>query len=161
MKPRLRRFFQGLDIVLRRVATAALIGMFALVVVQVVTRYVFGTPPFFTEEVARYFMIWMTLLATACAVHDRSHINIEFLPQVLAAYSPRMHAALNLLLDVMAAFLFVLILIFGADLVIFSLGQRSEGVRIPMALPHLVIPIAFAAAFAFAISRALCLKDPE
>jgi TRAP-type C4-dicarboxylate transport system permease small subunit len=32
----------------------------------------------FTEELARYLMIWMALLAVSCEIAHREHIGVEF-----------------------------------------------------------------------------------
>ena len=69
---------RALDRGLRLAAALCLAGMFALIVAQVVLRYGGGGVPVFTEEVARYAMIWMALLASAVAAREGSHIRIDF-----------------------------------------------------------------------------------
>ena len=36
---------------------------------QVVTRYIFASPPIWTEELARYAMVWAGMLGASCAFH--------------------------------------------------------------------------------------------
>lgn len=50
------------DAVLFRIAAFALILLVAVVLLQVVARYVFFQPPVWTEEASRYLMIWAGLL---------------------------------------------------------------------------------------------------
>ncbi|MDQ2095563.1 TRAP transporter small permease [Rhodalgimonas zhirmunskyi] len=46
----------------RRVAVFVVCVMFLTVVVQIIARYVFSSPPVWTEDVARYAMVWTGLL---------------------------------------------------------------------------------------------------
>lgn len=50
------------DTVLRWATVGFLTALVGLVVLQVVARYVFASPPAWTEEMARYAMIWAGLL---------------------------------------------------------------------------------------------------
>lgn len=61
----------GLGLVLDRIAlTGAVLGLLAMVaavVVQIIGRYIFAEPPFWTEELARYAMIWAGCLGATVA----------------------------------------------------------------------------------------------
>lgn len=46
----------------RRVAVLAVGLMLVTVIIQIVARYVFSSPPVWTEDVARYAMVWTGLL---------------------------------------------------------------------------------------------------
>lgn len=48
-------------------AKTALVGMVCVVMVQVVSRYGLRQPPVWTEELARYLMVWGGLLGTTAA----------------------------------------------------------------------------------------------
>ncbi len=56
----------------RRVAVLAVAGMFITVMIQVVARYVFSSPPIWTEDVARYMMVWTGLLGATLSFKTRS-----------------------------------------------------------------------------------------
>jgi TRAP-type C4-dicarboxylate transport system permease small subunit len=137
-----------------RIAAALCLGvMFALVVAQVVLRYSGGGVPVFTEEAARYAMIWMALLATAVAAREGSHIRIDFVPMGLAARAPAWGRALEFLLDLIAMGVFVTLIIEGIDMVQFSASQRSEGLRVPLSWPYSALPLSFGFAALFALAR--------
>ena len=53
------------------VGTVMLVAMTAMVVVQIIGRYVLATPPSWTEEAARYLLVWLSFLGATCAFHDR------------------------------------------------------------------------------------------
>lgn len=58
----LDRLSAGLDRLMRVAAGIFLLAMVATIGLQVVARYVFSSPPPWTEEVARYAMVWVGLL---------------------------------------------------------------------------------------------------
>lgn len=57
----------ALDRVCLTLAKAALIAMVAVIMLQVVARYGLRSPPVWTEELARYLMVWGGLLGATAA----------------------------------------------------------------------------------------------
>ncbi|MCO5145356.1 MAG: TRAP transporter small permease subunit [Aquamicrobium sp.] len=57
----------GLDRVCLLLAKAALVGMVCVIMLQVVSRYGLRQPPAWTEELARYLMVWGGLLGATAA----------------------------------------------------------------------------------------------
>lgn len=56
------RLSDGLDRVVRWATVGFLVVLVAVVILQVIARYIFASPPAWTEEIARYAMIWAGLL---------------------------------------------------------------------------------------------------
>ncbi len=65
------------DKILKAFASVLLVGMTAVVLVQISNRYFFGSPLAWTEEVARLAFIWITPLGAFFALRGNSHIAIE------------------------------------------------------------------------------------
>lgn len=57
----------GLDRLCRIAASAAFVLMIVLIIIQVVARYLLANPPAWTDEGARYAMVWGGLLGIAIA----------------------------------------------------------------------------------------------
>lgn len=57
----------AVDRVCLTLAKAALLGMVAAIAVQIVARYGLRSPPSWTEELARYLMVWGGLLGASAA----------------------------------------------------------------------------------------------
>ncbi|MFV0386669.1 TRAP transporter small permease [Paracoccus sp. (in: a-proteobacteria)] len=142
-----------IEAALRAVAALCLAAMFLLLIAQVVLRYAGGGVPVFTEEVARYAMIWMALLASAVAVREGSHIRIDLVPALLRHIAPWSGRALDVLLDLIGLAVFLILLREGIGIVEFAASQKSEGLRIPLSWPYLSIPLAFLFASLFALAR--------
>lgn len=62
MKQLIIQTSNALDALIFRIATIALVLLVAVVLLQVVARYLFFQPPVWTEEAARYLMIWAGLM---------------------------------------------------------------------------------------------------
>ena len=54
-------------------------GMIILCFLQVLFRYVFKISAPWTEELSRYFMVWLIFIGAAWAVHAQNHIEIDVL----------------------------------------------------------------------------------
>ncbi|MEY8828377.1 TRAP transporter small permease [Sedimentitalea sp. XS_ASV28] len=56
----------------RYAVIAALCIMFLTVMIQVLARYVFSSPPIWTEDIARYMMVWTGLLGATISFKTRT-----------------------------------------------------------------------------------------
>lgn len=61
-----------LHLIMRRVAVLAVCVMFITVVIQIIARYVFSSPPVWTEDIARYAMVWTGLLGATLSFKTQS-----------------------------------------------------------------------------------------
>lgn len=108
---------------------------------QVFTRFVVGTPSSFTDELARYLMIWVGVLGAAYVSGRNMHVAIDVLPmRVKKATQKKILKVVNSLI---IAFSFFALVIGGFRLVYITyvLGQHSPALQIPLAVVYLVIPI--------------------
>lgn len=65
------RISGALDVVASIVTSLAIVVLVATVLLQVVARYIFQQPPAYTEELARYSMIWAGLIGATMAFKRR------------------------------------------------------------------------------------------
>lgn len=138
---------------LRIIAALCLVALLALMLVQVALRYTAIGVPAFTEEIARYAMVWMALFASAVAVREGSHIRVDFVPIALTAVARPVGRVVEFLLDAVTLGICLVILWQGLDIVSFAAMQRSDGLRIPMSWPYSAMPVAFGFAALFALAR--------
>ena len=78
--------------------------VFLAIALQVVTRFVFSNPPFWTEEAARYLFVWLVAIGAAEAVRARSHIAMDIFALQLPI-RPRMILAILLNTTIIACLL--------------------------------------------------------
>jgi TRAP-type C4-dicarboxylate transport system permease small subunit len=112
--------------------------MAGVVFVEVLFRYALMLPLFWTEEFARYCLVWSSLLGAGVALKRGEHIAVTFFVDRIPG-GMRPHAAL--LVSVSIAFFLAVTLWGGVHLVILTRHQLSPAMRIPMAWPYLAIPI--------------------
>lgn len=56
----------------RRFAVFTVCGMFVTVMIQVIARYGFSSPPIWTEDIARYMMVWTGLLGATLSFKTKA-----------------------------------------------------------------------------------------
>jgi TRAP-type C4-dicarboxylate transport system permease small subunit len=117
---------------------AALAVMSALVLTQVVLRYVFAAPLVWAEEATVFLMIWVTFIGSGIAIRRNAHIAMTVVADRLPTGLARAVAAASQLAIV--AFLAV-VAWQGFRLAAFVADQPSPAMRIPMMWPYLAIPV--------------------
>lgn len=108
---------------------------------QVFTRFVMGTPSSFTDELARYLMIWVGILGAAYISGRRMHVAIDLLPTKLNKEGQiKLKMFVN---SIVILFCFFAMVVGGLRLVYitYTLEQYSPALQIPLAAVYLVIPI--------------------
>ena len=128
-----------------RILSWAVIILMAVLVVdvlwQVFTRFVLADPSSYTEELARYLMIWVGLLGAAYAAGKRMHLAVDLLPSMLTG---RKKHILGLVIDGFTILFAVAIMIIGGSRLVWImlyLGQTSPALQIPLGVVYLVVPI--------------------
>ena len=77
------KFRKKIDTILG-ISLAIIMGIMVVNVLwQVFTRFVIGTPSSFTDELARYLMIWVGVLGAAYISGRKMHVAIDLLPTKL------------------------------------------------------------------------------
>lgn len=109
----------------------------------VLARYVLPFPATFTEELARYLMIWMALLAVSSGISHREHIGVLVL---FERFPPVVRKWLAVLFDLIALVFFALIFFYGLGMVERGFSRYTMIEAIPKAYPFMGVPLAAAMA---------------
>ncbi len=112
--------------------------MSVVVLMQVFFRFVIYMPFPWSEEIARYLMIWMGMLGSFVALRKGRHIGVTFLVERLPKGLNRVLTPLIQL--ALIAFLAV-IAVQGWKLALSNAAQKSPAMMIPMIFPYLAIPV--------------------
>jgi TRAP-type C4-dicarboxylate transport system permease small subunit len=128
----------------RSLATALIILMAAMVLTvtwQVLTRFILRQPSDFTEELARFLLIWIGLLGASYALRNRAHLGIDLLASRLAGL--RRQVLDTLVYGTIILFAVLVMIVGGVRLVqlAFALNQISAALGIRMGYVYLVIPL--------------------
>lgn len=87
------------------VVVVLFLAMTITVIIQVFFRFVIQSPLRWTEELARYLMIWLVLMASAIAMRNRSHLQVDVLTSALPQKPKRI---LTAIVDLLTMFSYVL-----------------------------------------------------
>jgi len=112
-------------------------AMAVVVFLEVIFRYVVHLPLFWTEELARYCLVWVSLLGAAVAFKRGEHIAVGYFREHLPE-GPRRFFTWTALLAV--AVILAVMTWGGIQLVAVTRAQTSPALRIPMAIPYLALP---------------------
>lgn len=126
-----------------RICVALLILLVLDVWLGVLARYVIPFQLTFTEELARYLMISMALLAISSGISYREHIGVLVL---FERFPPGVRKWLAVAFDIIALGFFALIFIYGLGMVDRGFDRYTMINAIPKAYPFMGVPLA--AAFA-------------
>lgn len=130
-----------LDKVLGSVLVFLMISIVVAVLWQVFSRYVLQSASSYTEEIARFLLIWIGILGAAYASGQQDHLAINILPPKLDEKNRiKLRVFINILV---IAFSILALIIGGGNLVYvnFELGQSSAALGIPLGYVYLVLPL--------------------
>lgn len=135
------RINQQLSNALNRLVATLLVLLIADVVWQVITRFVLAQPSSFTEEIARFLLIWISLLGAAIAYRHSDHLGFDLLTKKVDQNKQQKIAGFNALLVMLFA---AIVLITGGGNVVhivYTMEQSSSVLGINMGYVYSVVPI--------------------
>jgi TRAP-type C4-dicarboxylate transport system permease small subunit len=155
----------GFKVVLDRILAWVVIVLMAAITVnvlwQVFTRFILGDPSSFTDELARFMLIWVGLLGAAYVMGQRGHLAIDLL---LTRLKPGIALVVDaLIMTAVMLFSIGVMVIGGSHLVYltYTLEQISPALNLSLAYVYLALPLAgiviafYAAIFLFDVIRAI------
>lgn len=138
---------RGLDAILQRVLFLGMAALIGVMTLQIVSRVFFTATPW-TEELARFLLVWMTFLGATLAYQRGRHIAVTVVVDLLPPPLRRVCRAATSLVAI--GFLAVLVIVGYAYMDLQSF-QTSPSLRIPMNYVYAVIPASAALMIWFAL----------
>ncbi|WP_307761555.1 TRAP transporter small permease subunit [uncultured Succinatimonas sp.] len=124
-----------LDKLIFQICSLILVLMVLDVTWQVFSRYVLASPASFTDEGARFLMIWLGLLAGALLFGRGGHLAVTILSDSFKVY-------VSLLIFILIAGFAAFAMIYGGiNLIQRTLIQPSPAMHIPMGYIYSILPI--------------------
>ncbi|MGO4912096.1 MULTISPECIES: TRAP transporter small permease [unclassified Leeuwenhoekiella] len=147
-----------LDKILGSILVFLMASIVIAVLWQVFSRYVLQSASSFTEEIARYLLIWIGILGAAYASGQQEHLAINILPPKLNPENRiKLRIGINILIMLFA---FFALIIGGGNLVYvnYELGQYSAALGLPLGVVYMVLPIS---GILVIIYKAIELANPK
>lgn len=135
---------QGLEIVLVALFAALLLD----VLWGVFSRYVLQAQSRWTEELAIYLLVWVSLLGAGVTYGERGHLGVDFFVGWLHPAARRLAA---ILAEVMVLIFAGVVLLFGGGVMVIETlraGQTTAAMGIPVGYLYAAVPLS---GFFFAI----------
>ncbi len=130
-----------IDRILERILIALMGIMVINVLWQVFTRFILKDPSSYTEELARYLLVWLGLLGASYAVGKKLHLAIDIL-------TTKLKARPKLISDIFInCFIFIfslgVVFIGGLNLVFITLDlqQTSAALQLKLGYIYTVLPL--------------------
>ncbi|SFV30700.1 TRAP-type C4-dicarboxylate transport system, small permease component [Devosia crocina] len=132
--------------------TAILVTISVVLVVQVFMRYFVNSPLVWAEELARYLLVWCTMIGTSLAVRESRHIVVDFAPVL---FGPRSVGIFRLISMAGIIVFSIVVIYYSVPFVqrVQQMNQLSPSLEIPMWWVYLALPVGAAASILRAIQQ--------
>jgi TRAP-type C4-dicarboxylate transport system permease small subunit len=128
------RINQGVDYLLFGLG----FSMAILVAVQVFFRYVLNQSLFWSEELARYLLVWLTFLGASSAYYRHAHPGVDILYNRMA---PALRKGCAVLIYVVSVGFFAVMIVYGYQFAHFVRLQTTPALQLPKWLVLSIIPV--------------------
>lgn len=122
-----------------------LAGLLAILVLdvlwQVISRYILSAPSSFTDELAGFLLIWVSLFGAAYVTGQKEHLAIDLLIQ---RSGPARRKFLEVFIGVCIVIFSMTVLVVGGAWLVytrFALEVKSAALEIPLGYVYIVLPI--------------------
>ncbi|WP_111414802.1 TRAP transporter small permease [Billgrantia lactosivorans] len=117
---------------------ALLLVMTVLILWQVFARFVIGKPLYFSDEIARFAMLWLTFVGAGYAYRKGTLISVD----IVLEYAGRKLACLLRVAIILSSALFAVVMVkYGLELLERVSHQTAPSTRISMMWPYLAVPV--------------------
>lgn len=119
-----------------------LMGLMTLNVLwQVASRYLVQSPSSFTDELARYLLIWVGMLGSSYVTGKKMHLAIDILPSKLQGKKEK---NLSIFINLVVAVFALLVMVWGGIKLVYitlTLNQMSPALNLPLGYVYAVLPL--------------------
>jgi TRAP-type C4-dicarboxylate transport system permease small subunit len=134
----MKAFFDFLERVLKYALIILLTAMTIVVIIGIFARYVLLVSIPWTEEIARYLMIWAGFVGFGVAYRKRELIAVRLFIDILPPNLFRMALFIS---DILCSIFLIVAVVYGIKLCLMNMNQLSAASRIPMAIIYAAIPL--------------------
>jgi TRAP-type C4-dicarboxylate transport system permease small subunit len=121
-------------------AMAALLAAMTLLVgAQIAGRFLFDYSLFWSDELARFLLIWIAFLGMSIGVRRGAHPGMDSLTRALP---PRCRRAVAFVALAGCLLFFLMMVGHGTLLALRTWAQRSPSLGLRMGIPYLAVPVA-------------------
>ena len=121
---------------------AALMGVMVINVLwQVASRYILNSPSSYTDELARFLLIWVGLLGASYVSGQKLHLAIDILPSKLHGKKER---NLSIFINIIVSLFAFFVMVWGGIKLVYItlvLEQSSPALNVQLGYIYTVLPL--------------------
>ncbi|MDR2825412.1 MAG: TRAP transporter small permease, partial [Deltaproteobacteria bacterium] len=121
-----------------RVCAALVAATVVIVWIGVMDRYMVAIGAVWSEELARYTMIWAALMAVPCCAYRREHISLNLLFDLMPAKGKRIG---RVVLDIVGLLFFLFLAYYSVPMVWQGMTQYATIFDMTMEIPFLSVTV--------------------
>jgi TRAP-type C4-dicarboxylate transport system permease small subunit len=134
----MKRFYDSLEKSLRIVLLVLVSGIVITTMLQIVARFILMVSIPWTDELARYLMIWASFVGLGVAYRKRELICVAFFREKLSQHLLKVTLLIS---DLLCSVFATVIVIYGVILCFQNAGQVSPSMRISLGIIYAVVPL--------------------
>ncbi|KGJ88296.1 Tripartite ATP-independent periplasmic transporter DctQ component [Colwellia psychrerythraea] len=155
------KFTAWLDLVIEKLLMLLMIFIVASVSWQVLSRYLLHEPSSVSEEIARFLLIWISMIGAVYCYRTKAHLGLDILTNKM---KPQQQQQVELFSHLVVFIFSAFVLIVGGCKLVqlsFDPVQISPALSLPMGLVYLVMPITGVLFCFYAVVESLTLKNSK
>jgi TRAP-type transport system small permease protein len=134
----MKRFYDSVEKSLKIVLLVLASGVVVITLLQIVARFILMISIPWTDELARYLMIWASFVGLGVAYRKRELICVAFFVEKLPQHLLRVALLVS---DLLCSAFAIVIVIYGLRLCFLNLWQVSPSMRISLGIVYAIVPI--------------------
>ena len=135
----MRGFINGYYRLLNLLLVATVSILIVPVSLQIFSRFTALIPSYiWTEEMARFFFIWMIMIGSMVGIRDSAHFDVDLWPEL----KPRAKSLLRIVANLFVLVVALVFIWYGIKFVQFGWSQSSELAELPMPFIFAAWPLA-------------------
>jgi TRAP-type C4-dicarboxylate transport system permease small subunit len=134
----MKEFFDFLERILKYTLVIFLSSMTIVVVIGIFARYILLVSIPWTEEIARYLMIWAGFVGFGVAYRKKELIAVRLFIDILP---PNLFRTALFISDILCSIFLILVIMYGIKLSLMNMNQLSPASRIPVSIIYAAIPL--------------------
>jgi len=134
----MKSFYDSLEKSLKTILLVLVAGIVVTTMLQIVARFILMVSIPWTDELARYLMIWASFVGLGVAYRMKELISVAFFREKLP---PHLLKGTLFISDLLCSIFAIIIVIYGVKLCFQNVAQVSPSMRISLGLIYAIIPI--------------------
>jgi tripartite ATP-independent transporter DctM subunit len=114
------------------------VSMVVIVFIQVISRYVFNSPLYWSEEMARILFIWIAFVGAFLGLRSKEHIRVG---AFISRFSPEIQTVVSAVVTFLIFYFLLYLIRVGIEVVKVTSGTLTPALQISMAYIHIIVPI--------------------